>query len=134
MTGLSFDDMYLWRKNFKQKIIKVAKDANIKIRIINPVDYYNFENKMHQTELEVMKFDLSRVKDSDLLVVNMHELNTSIGSIIEIFDAYTLGIPVLAFGSDIEYENLHPWIQCCITRHDETYEDTILYIRDFYTL
>ena len=79
-----------------------------------------------------MKFDLARVTESDLVVVNLDGLNTSIGSIVECYEAWKRGSPVLAFGIDEEYENLHPWVQCCITRHDQTYKETIEYIKDFY--
>lgn len=78
-----------------------------------------------------MKFDLARVKESDLVVVNIECLNTSIGSIIECYEAYKNDIPVLAFGNKKLYEKLHR-IQCCITRHDKNYRECINYISDFY--
>lgn len=102
------------------------------VDVINPVCYYNFENPKHQNEKEVMKYDLAHVKTSNIIVVKLDGLNNSIGSCIELYEAYKKEIPVLAFGSNELYEELHPWIQCCITRHDETYKDTVNYIKDFY--
>lgn len=134
MSGLSFDEMNNWRFSLSVELKKIANsiDADVKLRVINPVDYYNFEEYRQQTELEVMNYDLARVKESNLLVVNLEGLTTSIGSMIECYEVYKNNIPVLVFGSQIDYDNLHPWIKCCITRHDKNYRECINYIRDFY--
>ena len=132
MSNLTFEEMNRWRVYFKSAITQIAENTGAKIRVINPVDYYNFLNPRHQSELEIMNYDLACVKKSDLVVVNLEGLNTSIGSIIECYEAYKREIPVLAFGSSEDYENLHPWIKCCITRHDKNYRECINYIKDFY--
>ena len=132
MSGLSFDEMNNWRVNMKVALMQIAENSGCNVTVVNPVDYYNLQEVKHQSELEIMNYDLSRVKKSDLLVVNLEGLDTSIGSIIECYEAYKSGIPVLAFGSDEDYENLHPWIKCCITRHDKNYRECINYINDFY--
>lgn len=132
MSGLSLKEMNTWRIELKDELDSVASTSNTKAIIVNPCNYFNFEEKKHQTELEVMNFDLAKVKNCDLLIVNMDGLNTSIGTCIECYEAYKQGIPVLAFGSEKLYNELHPWIQNCITRHDKDYHKTIEYIRDFY--
>lgn len=132
MSGLTIQQMRAWRDCFKATITQVAENIGAKIKVCNPCDYYNFETIRHQSELEPMKFDLARVKESDLVVVNLEGLNISIGSIIECYEAWKNNIPVLAFGSKTDYENLHPWIKCCITRVDEDYRECINYISDFY--
>ena len=132
MSGLGLQQMITWRIELTKELEDVAEIVGVKINAVNPVNYFNFVQKRHQTESEIMKFDLSNVKHSDIVVVNMDGLNTSIGTCIELSEAYKKEIPVLAFGSNELYEELHPWIQCCITRHDETYKDTVNYIKDFY--
>ena len=132
MSGLSFEEMNNWRVFLKTAITQVAENIGINVMVINPVDYYNFREPKHQSELEPMNFDLARVKESDLVVVNLDGLKTSIGSIIECYEAWKNNIPVLAFGSKQDYENLHPWVQCCITRRDKNYRECINYISDFY--
>lgn len=132
MSGLSFEEMNNWRVFLKTAITQVAENIGINVRVINPVDYYNFREPKHQSELEPMNFDLARVKESDLVVVNLDGLKTSIGSIIECYEAWKNNIPVLAFGSKQDYENLHPWVQCCITRRDKNYRECINYISDFH--
>ena len=128
----SFEEMNGWRVYLKTAINKVAENVGAKVKVINPCDYYRLDIIRHQSETEVFKFDLSKVKESDLVVVNLEGLNTSIGSIIECYEAFKRDIPVLAFGSNKDYETLHPWVQCCITRHDKNYRECINYIRDFY--
>lgn len=132
MSGLTYEEMQSWRIYLKAALEQVAENAGVNVRVINPVDFYNFVTQRHQTEIEIMNFDLARVKESDLVVVNLDGLSTSIGTIIECYEAYKREIPVLAFGSDEDYENLHPWIKCCITRHDKNYKECINYISDFY--
>ena len=132
MSGLNLQQMLTWRIELTKELEDVAEIIGVKVNAVNPVNYFNFVQKRHQTESEIMKFDLSKVKQSDIVIVNMDGLNTSIGTCIEIYEAYKREIPVLAFGSNKLYEELHPWIQCCITRHDETYKETVNYIKDFY--
>lgn len=131
MSGLSFEEMSSWRLDVINRVKRIYPN-DYKVRVVNPVDYYNFKEVLHQSELEVMKFDLNKVKKSDLVIVNMEHLNTSIGTIVECYEAHKNDIPVLAFGSDELYGNLHPWIQCCITRHDPKIADTLKYVKDFY--
>lgn len=132
MSGLSFAEMNTWRTELEFCLKLYAEKTGVVVEVINPVSYYNFGVKRHQSELEVMKFDLAKVKSSNIIIVNMKGLNTSIGTCIEIYEAYKQEIPILAFGKKEEFNNLHPWIQNCITRHDENYSEIIDYIRDFY--
>lgn len=134
MSGLSFNEMNEWRKNIKNIIKGYAMYVGVNVSVINPVDYFNFEEKKHKSELEVMKFDLNKVKSSDIIVVNMEGLNTSVGTCIELYEAYKRDIPVLAFGSEEKYNELHPWIQCFITRYDNDHYDTAFYINEFYMI
>ena len=128
----SFEEMNTWRVCLKTAIKQIAENVGANVRVINPCDYYRLDIIKHQSEMEVFNYDLSRVKESNLVIVNLEGLNTSIGSIIECYEAWKNNIPVLAFGSKQDYENLHPWVQCCITRRDKNYRECINYISDFY--
>lgn len=132
MSGLDLQQMLTWRIELTKELEDVAEMVGVKVNAVNPVNYFNFVQKRHQTESEIMKFDLSKVKQSDIVIVNMDGLNTSIGTCIELYEAYKREIPVLAFGRNNLYEELHPWVQCCITRHDKTYKETVNYIKEFY--
>jgi nucleoside 2-deoxyribosyltransferase len=135
MTGLSFEEMNLWRNKIKGKLQQVASYGNHKLSIINPVDFYNFQSKNYQSEEEVEDYDLAHVISSDIIIVNLDGLNTSIGTIIELHDAnYHHRIPVIALGSKEDYDNLHPWIKRDITRVEETMDDIVDYIENFYMI
>ena len=133
MSGISFEEMTEWRNEVFQKLLKSVEYYSTKINVINPVLYYNFKEKRHQSEVEVEEFDLAHAVSSDIIVVNLDGLQDSIGTIIELHDAhYHHKIPVIAFGSRELYNNLHPWVKNDITRVESNIDDVVTYIRDFY--
>lgn len=135
MGGLTFEQMNRWRKSIKDDLINCASYTNIEVNVINPVDYYNFKEKKHQTEIEVEEYNLAHVRSSDIILVNLEGLSDSIGTIIELHDAhYHYKIPVIAFGKQELYDCLHPWIKNDITRVEKNGYDAVTYIRDFYLI
>lgn len=135
MSGLSYKEMNDWREKLSTQLLFASQISNNQIQIINPVDFYNFEEKRYQSEAEVREYDLSHVITSDIIVVNLDGLNTSDGTKFELHDAkYHNRIPVIAFGDKKLYENLHPWIKEDITRVENTIEDVVRYIQEFYMI
>lgn len=133
MFGLTYDEMNGWRNDIRRKLLKSASENGYRVQVINPVDYYNFEEQVHQSEEEVRDYDLAHVISSDVVIVNLDGLASSEGTKIELHDAkYHNKIPVIAFGSKELYEQLHPWIKCNITRVEENIEAVVEYINDFY--
>ena len=131
--SLSFTEMNGWRENIKNKLLVESQYYNSDVEVINPVDYYNTLEDRHQTENEVMNFDLNHVISSDIIIVNLDGLNSSDGTKIEIFQAYyNHRIPVIAFGDKELFYNLHPWQQMCITRVESDIDSAIAYVRDYY--
>lgn len=135
MSGLSFDEMNVWRKELKQQLQFAAEISGYKIQVVNPVEFYNFEEKKHQSEEEVEEYDLAHVVTSDVIVVNLNGLNSSDGTKIELHDAkYHNKIPVIGFGDKKLYENLHPWVKRNITRVEADISKVVKYIKDFYMI
>lgn len=135
MSGLTYEEMNSWRIKTKIKLLNAAKTSGYRLIIINPVEFYNFEEKKHQSEEEVEDYDLAHVISSDIIIVNLEGLNTSDGTKIELHDAkYHNKIPVIAFGHEMSYLDLHPWIKRNITRVEKDMEGVIEYIRDFYMI
>ena len=133
MGGLSFEEMSGWRNDTFSKLLEMAGYYDTKLNVVNPVLYYNFEEKRHQSEIEVEEFDLGHVISSDIIIVNLDGLSDSIGTIIELHDAhYHRRIPVIAFGDKKLYDKLHPWVKNDITRVENSIDDVVNYIRDFY--
>ena len=89
-----------------------------------------------------MRFDLRKIREADLVLVNLKDLDKSLGTSDEIFYAYMRGIPVIGFLetedelSEIKVqETVHPWKYEQIDRI-ETGEDAmakaITYIIGYY--
>lgn len=134
MSGLSYHEMNYWRILAQNYLEEPSDMKGYKIQIINPVEFYNFENKSHKTEKEVMSYDLWHVKTSDIVLVNIDKLNTSVGTCVELYQCYIQGTPVIAFGDSAQYELLHPWIKEMIHRYEKYLYKAIEYISDYYMI
>lgn len=135
MSGLTFSKMNNWRIELKNKLLDAAENVGYKILVVNPVDFYNFEEQRHQSEEEVEDYDLAHVNSSDIIVVNLDGLATSDGTKLELHDGnFHNKIPVIAFGEKKLYDKLHPWIKRDITRVENNMNDVVEYIKEFYMI
>lgn len=132
MSGLSYEEMSSWRIETTKKLKRLAETRGVCCSVINPAEFYNYHNNVHKTEREIMQFELNLVRKSDVVIVNLKDVNQSIGTCIEVYEAFINDIPVIAFGASEEYEVTHPWIKECISRYEETMNAACLYIADFY--
>lgn len=95
-----------WREDAK----KYVKEFYDNITIVSPIDFYEIGKNYHKSEAEVMRFDLRMVRESDIILCNLKDLHTSIGTSDEIFYAFISGKPVIGFLDDkSEVKNIHPW-------------------------
>lgn len=130
MTGLSYKAMTSWRIKIKQELLKSSVKNLI---VINPVDYYNFSYPQHDTEREVMEYDLWRLKSSDLIIVNFNKPD-SIGTAMELICAKENNIPVIGLYEDNYYTEVHPWLKECCNKVLFTMQDLINYVSEFYLM
>ncbi len=132
MGNLSWEEQTVWRSLVVDTLTLKNKTNDYKyvLDIINPPDYYNFINKQHDSELEVMKYDLRHVKTSNLIIVNFNDPN-SIGTAQELGVAYDRNIPIIGINSN---QDLHPWLICCCDKMFKNVEDCVKYIIDFYLI
>ncbi len=132
-TDLAFQ----WRKEAKDWFKEYGN-----AKIISPVDYYAYGENYHKNENEVMRFDLHKVKSSDIVLANLANIRKSVGTCDEIMYAWMNNIPVVGFlrSDDILTEKelieiIHPWKYLQINRI-ETGDDALLcameYIQDYY--
>lgn len=129
MSDLPYEEQNKWRENIVNSL-EYSRDGNrYDCNICNPVKYYNFKNPRHETEKEVMRFDLHKVRNSDLIIVNFNEPK-SLGTMAEIAVAYEHSIPII--GLNTKEKNLHPWqVEMCDRVFTEV--DTLVeHIIDFY--
>lgn len=126
MSGLNMSAQNEWREACKEWLLK--QETNYKLTVINPCDYFNFVNKRHISEREIMNYDLNHVRTSNLLLTYFNSPN-SIGSAIEMYLAKELHIPVIGINKG---EEIHPWILECVDRMFDNEKDALEYIKDFY--
>jgi hypothetical protein len=127
MSGLTLDEQVQWRSTCKEWL--ESRESNYHVNCINPCNFFNFFDKKHKTEKEIMNYDLNHVRTSNLLLTNFNSPN-SIGSAIEMYLAKELHIPVIGVNEN-NYE-IHPWILECVDRMFDNMKDALEYINDFY--
>ena len=102
-----------WRE--RAEIYFNTNDGNFKC--INPMRYFSIDGNYHTSDYEPMRFDLRKVKESRVVLVNLEDLYRSLGTSDEIMYAWLNDIPVVGF---LEDENLidtvHDWKICQIDR------------------
>lgn len=128
MSSLSFEEQSRWRRQI-QDAIKYNYEYSKKPIFFDPVRYFNFEEDKHESELEVMNFDLNALKKSDLIVVNFNKPD-SIGTAMELMLGYEKRIPIL--GLSMNREVIHPWLLICCDRIFYDMRDLVKYIAEFY--
>ncbi len=103
---------------------------------INPMDYYSIDGNYHTNDFEPMRFDLRKVKESRAVLVNLADLNKSIGTCDEIMYAWINNIPIIGFLEEGRLlDNVHPWKCCQIDRievGENSQEKAMEYIRNYY--
>ena len=125
----NFDEGNKWRIYCKNALENF--DCNYMVRVMNPNDYFNFldEPPRYKSQSEIMRLDLHKVRQSDLVIVNFNDVY-SLGSMSEIAIAYDRGLPVI--GLDIDKQTLHPWQSCMCERIFNDIDEMLDYIQDFY--
>ena len=128
MTCQTHEEMNIWRVILTNKLYYKADNCKVKLRVYNPVDYYNFKDKKQKSEVEVMDFDLDLVLNSDLIIINTKDILRSPGTITECALAWKKGIPILGFGEVPD----HPWVERFFRRIDKDMDEILDYVEDFY--
>lgn len=132
MSGLTFEEMNEWRIKLIPKLKEIAAVKEYKLKIINPVDYYNYDHPTHKTEAEVEDFDIQQVLSSQFIIINLNGFDTSAGTHIEYCHASQRNdIVILGLGTKEEEENLHPWLKRYIRRIENNEDKLCDYIRDY---
>ena len=128
MTGLNMADQNDWRVDVKNHLENY--ECDYKVKCINPVDYYNtFDSTTYDSDLEVMQFDLHKVKHSDLIILNFNNMQ-SLGTMAELAIAWDRGIPVV--GLNENEQQLHPWQYAMTSKIFNNREDILQYIKNYY--
>ena len=128
-----FNESNYWRVHIEQELMKL--DCGSQTRICNPNDYYSFydNSPRYSTMREVMEFDLNKVRNSDLIIVNFNDLK-SLGTMAELAIAYEHRIPVIGLCSEENYPMLHPWQKEMCNRIFGDIDELIDYVIEYYVV
>lgn len=113
-----------WRKQLQRDY----KDDDF-VEIINPLEYFSYSMGVHKTNKQVKEYYLSRIRNSDVLLVNLNNSNQSCGTCQEVQYAVDHDIPVIGFGT----ENVYAWlseVDCQVVFDD--INEAMDYIVDYY--
>lgn len=132
MSGLSKNDYCKWRSELTNILMIKACLLDSSIQVINPSDYFDFDNMDRHLEKEVMQFDLNMIRQSDIVIVNVNGVSSSIGTAIELYEANRLNIPVIAYTDGDVVDDIHPWIENCFSTVQMNKDELVDYIHDFY--
>ena len=123
-----------WRDDVKNYVSRFYDN----ITVISPTDYYEIGKNYHKSESEVMRFDLRMVREADIVLCNLQNLHTSLGTSDEILYAFIKGKPIIGFLKDkSEIKNIHPWKIEQIDRietGENAMENALSYIYSHYVL
>ena len=128
-----FNESNYWRVHIEQELMKL--DCGRQTRICNPNDYYSFydNSPRYSTMREVMEFDLNKVRNSNLIIVNFNDLK-SLGTMAELAIAYEHRIPVIGLCSEENYPMLHPWQKEMSNRIFGDIDELIEYVIGYYVV
>ena len=117
-----------WRDKASQMIETATADKEVKVKVINPVDFFNYSEAKHQSDTQVKRYYMDQILNSRLVLVNLDRSRTSPGTAQELQFAIDHNIPVVGFGT----EEIYPWLkvdcQCVFT----SLLQAIDYITDYY--
>lgn len=128
MGGLTFAQQMDWRIKIENLI---REQTDKQITFVHPPMFYTYDEQLHKTESEVMSWDISQVKDSDIVIVDLSTISDSIGTHFELGIAEAMNefgykhIHIIGVGKS---NTDHPWISLCCLRQEETLEDAAKYI------
>ena len=121
-----------WRE--RAEIYFNTNDGNFKC--INPMRYFSIGDNYHTSDYEPMRFDLRKVKESRVVLVNLEALDKSLGTSDEILYAYLNDIPIVGFLEDESLlYTIHEWKNCQIDRIETgkgAQKRAMEYIKNYY--
>ena len=126
MSDLTLEEQTGWRNHLKESLEK-----DDKFRVLSPCDYYTYQNPAHKSEREILNWELNYVKNSDIIIVNLDKVESSVGTIMELATAHNAGKPIIGYGS---LDGHHPWVQEVVWRAEETLEDLEFYVNGYFSV
>lgn len=132
MFGLSFNEQMEWRLEI-ERLIKERTDTPL--QFIHPPLYFRYDAQEHKSENEVKQWELSHVRESDIVIVNLNGVNDSTGTHYELSTIDAMNSfgnrHIHAIGIGESDAKIHPWIELSLLRSEEDYEKAADYIVNY---
>ena len=125
ITGLAFMEANGWRKDIETAVAQYV-DSNKKITFFNPVT--KFASCLE--ERFPFRRDISELKRSDLMILNISQNPGSIGSNIEVGIAYENNIPIILYNPD--KKKIHPWHLEIADAVITDIRELVYFLKDYY--
>ena len=130
------ENCYEKATKWRERAEEYFKDNSETIEYINPIHFYSIGGNYHTSNFEPMRFDLRKVKESRVVLVNLEDLYRSLGTSDEIMYAWLNNIPIIGFLEDDSLMNtVHSWKVCQIDRIEigkGAQERAMEYIKNYY--
>ena len=97
-----------WRSKAVQMIKTATEDKDVRVKVINPLDYFNYSEASHQSDTQVKEFYLDQILHSRLILCNLDHTRTSPGTSQELQYARDNKIPIISFSTGDE---VYPWLK-----------------------
>lgn len=121
-----FNEGNNWRVHIKREL--ESADSIYRVICDNPNDYYNFLNKEHKSELEIQKFDLDKVRQANLIIVNFNAYSIGTSKELAVANEYRKHV----IGLNENGLELHSWdVNDCIRIFDNMHE-MLDHVKKFY--
>lgn len=96
---------YEWRKNAYDYFNENIDGFDISF----PPEFYDQKKSRSCNGKETLRFDMHNVRESDIVLVNLKDLERSLSTSDEILYAYISQKPVIGFLEDGDMNDIHPW-------------------------
>ena len=84
-------------REWRDEVKAYFADYSTNFECFSPADYYSYGDSYHKSQAEIMRFELRKIKECDVVLVNLANIRKSIGTSDEVLYAYLLGKPIIGF-------------------------------------
>lgn len=128
MGGFSYQEQMAWRKELEHKVNNISPQSTT---FIHPPTFFDYNS---QNQEMAKQWEINQLINSDIVVVNLNEIDKSIGTLMELGiiegvnrvrdkKIYVVGI------GDMYIE--HPWLNTTFFKQVSTIDDAAEFIVDY---
>lgn len=131
MGGLTLSQQMTWRKKLENEIRERTAQN---VTFIHPPEFYRYDEIWHKSEQEVMQWDLSQIRDSDIVAVDLSTIGDSAGTLMELGFLAAMNqfgprhVHVIGIGTP---NTDHPWIPLSMMRMEQDVSSAADYISNY---